>query len=29
MGHVRTSLIDMLEGLSGIERERIEETLRE
>ncbi len=29
MGHVRTSLIDLLEGLSGIERERIEETLRE
>ena len=29
MGHVRTSLVDMLEGLSGIERECIEETLRE
>ncbi len=29
MGHVRTSLIDLLESLSGIESECIEETLRE
>jgi len=29
MAHVRTSLIDLLESVSGVERSRIEETLRE
>jgi hypothetical protein len=29
MGHVRSELIDLVEHLSGIERERIEETLAE
>ena len=29
LGKVRSDLIDLLEGLSGIERDRIEETLRE
>ena len=29
MDHVRNTLIDLVEGLSGIERARIEETLAE
>lgn len=29
IGKVRSDLIDLLEGLSGIERDRIEQTLRE
>ncbi|MFN0138065.1 MAG: hypothetical protein ACKVS9_18330 [Phycisphaerae bacterium] len=29
LGHVRSTLIDLVEGLSGMERERIEEFLAE